>query len=83
MLSRSLKQISLASAVIMMGILPSLAQPAPTQNTPVEQSTRGKPKLSAEDQSALLDGRIAGMQTALKLTPDQQKLWPPVEKSVR
>lgn len=89
MLPRSFKLLSLASAAFLIGALPSLAQPAPAagaqNNTPqaTEQSTRGKSKLSPEDQTALLDGRIAGMLGALKLTPDQQKLWPPVEKAIR
>ena len=31
----------------------------------------------------LLDGRVAMMKTALQLTPDQEKLWPAVEKAIR
>ena len=36
-----------------------------------------------EDRSAFLDARIAGMKAGLKLTADQEKLWPPVETALR
>jgi len=40
-------------------------------------------RLSPEDRAALTDARIAAVKTGLKLTPDQEKLWPPVEAAVR
>ena len=40
-------------------------------------------RLSPEDRAALLDARIAAVHAGLKLTPDQDKLWPPVEAAVR
>jgi LTXXQ motif family protein len=40
-------------------------------------------RLSPEDRAALTDARIAAVKTGLKLTPDQDKLWPPVETAVR
>ena len=40
-------------------------------------------RLSPEDRAALLDARIAAVHAGLKLTPDQEKLWPPVEGAVR
>jgi LTXXQ motif family protein len=40
-------------------------------------------RLSPEDRAAFLDARIAGVHAGLKLTPDQEKLWPPVEAAVR
>jgi hypothetical protein len=40
-------------------------------------------QLSTEDRAALTDARIAAVKTGLKLTPDQDKLWPPVEDAVR
>ena len=39
--------------------------------------------LSAEDRAAFLDARIAAAKAALHLSPDQDKLWPPVETAVR
>jgi LTXXQ motif family protein len=40
-------------------------------------------RLSPEDRAAFVDARIAAVHAGLKLTPDQEKLWPPVEASVR
>jgi hypothetical protein len=40
-------------------------------------------RLSLEDRAALLDARIAAVHAGLKLTADQEKLWPPVESAVR
>ena len=40
-------------------------------------------RMSPEDRAALTDARIAAVKAGLKLTPDQEKLWPPVETAVR
>src|SRR5215475_6440642 len=40
-------------------------------------------RLGPEDRAAFLDARIAAVHAGLKLTPDQEKLWPPVEAAVR
>jgi len=40
-------------------------------------------RLSPEDRAAFADARIAAVHAGLKLTPDQEKLWPPVESAVR
>jgi len=40
-------------------------------------------RLSPEDRTALADARIAGIHAGLKLTSDQEKLWPPVETALR
>lgn len=39
--------------------------------------------LSAEDRAAFTDARIAGLHAGLKLNPEQEKLWPPVETALR
>ncbi len=39
--------------------------------------------LSPEDRAAFQDARIAAFHAGLKLTPDQEKLWPPVEAAMR
>jgi hypothetical protein len=38
---------------------------------------------SPQDLAAITDTRIELVKTALQLTPDQQKLWPPVEDAIR
>jgi LTXXQ motif family protein len=40
-------------------------------------------RTSPEDRAAFTDARIAAVKAGLKLTPDQEKLWPPVEAAVR
>ena len=40
-------------------------------------------RMSPEDRAAFADARIAAVKAGLKLTPDQEKLWPPVETAVR
>ena len=36
-------------------------------------------RMTPEDRAAFVDARIAAVHAGLKLTPDQEKLWPPVE----
>lgn len=40
-------------------------------------------QLSAQDRAAIADARIAAVRAGLALTPDQEKLWPPVEQAIR
>lgn len=40
-------------------------------------------RVNPEDRAAMADARIAAVRAGLKLTPDQDKLWPPVETAVR
>jgi LTXXQ motif family protein len=52
------------------------------------QSSGGIPggmmgRLSPEDLSAFVDAHIAALKVGLKLTAEQEKLWPPVEDAMR
>ena len=40
-------------------------------------------RMNPEDRAAFADARIAAVHAGLKLTPDQEKLWPPLESAVR
>jgi len=40
-------------------------------------------RFTPEDRAAFADARIAAIHAGLKLTADQEKLWPPVESAVR
>jgi hypothetical protein len=40
-------------------------------------------RFTPEDRAAFVDARIAAVHAGLRLTPDQEKLWPPVEAAVR
>src|SRR3954464_924575 len=40
-------------------------------------------RMSAEDRAAFADARIAAVHAGLRLTAEQEKLWPPVETAVK
>lgn len=40
-------------------------------------------RMSTEDRAAFVDAKIAAVKAGLKLTPEQEKMWPPVEAAVR
>src|ERR1044072_5951397 len=48
---------------------------------PAAMPPKGGP--SPQDLAALTDTRIELVKAALQMTPDQQKLWPPVEEAIR
>jgi zinc resistance-associated protein len=74
-------------ALPLMAALPAFAQqpPAPAQPpAPQAETQAARPnQLSPADRAAFLDARIAAVHAGLKLTPDQEKLWPNLEKAVR
>ena len=43
----------------------------------------GHMRMNPEDRAAYADARIAAVHVGLKLTADQEKLWPPVEAAVK
>jgi hypothetical protein len=45
--------------------------------------SHGYMRMNPEDRAAFTDARIAAVHAGLKLTADQEKLWPPVEAAVR
>jgi hypothetical protein len=53
----------------------------PQSSTPVK--TERHFEFTPADRAAFFDARIAAIHAGLKLTPDQDKLWPPVEAAVR
>src|SRR5665811_2296182 len=59
------------------------AQHSPWFHEHVGQMRMGQMRMSPEDRAAFTDARIAAVKAGLKLTPDQEKLWPPVEAAVR
>lgn len=61
------------------------APPATTQTAPQPDAApqRGPRGPSAEDRIAFFEAHIAAVRAGLRLTPDQERLWPPVESAVR
>lgn len=64
---------------------PAQSQASPSQpaTPPVAASQRGPRGMSPEDRAAYFDAHLAAVHAGLKLTPDQERLWPPVESAVR
>jgi flagellar biosynthesis regulator FlaF len=57
----------------------SIANAQSSQTSPPATPER----LNATDQNTLTDMRVDLVKAALQLTPEQQKLWPPVESAIR
>lgn len=57
------------------------AQTAPPAGAPTEPLV--VEIYSAADARAVLEARILALKTVMTLTPQQQKLWPPVEAAIR
>src|SRR5208337_4994652 len=58
---------------------PAMAAPGESSGPPGAEQMQHL----ARDHEALLDAGVAGLKAGLKLTPDQEKLWPPFEAAVR
>ena len=82
-----MKNLSRALAVTLMAAtIPAtivLAQQAPTGDQPAAEKSETRRGPSPETRARLEDGRIAFAKAALKLTPEQEKLWEPVEAKIR
>jgi hypothetical protein len=83
-LSRALA-IALLAASVPAGIVVAQQATAPSEPPAAEESeeSEGPRGLSPETEARFEDGRIAMAKAALKLTPDQEKLWAPVEEKIR
>jgi hypothetical protein len=85
-LSRALAITLLAASVPATIVLAQ--QPTESDQPAVEESGKGEKSEdrrgpSPETLARLEDGRIAMAKAALKLTPEQEKLWAPVEEKIR
>ena len=65
-------------------VLPNLSSTilADPPEVPDDAGTH-RPRFSAEDFAAFTDARIAALYVGLKLTPAQEKNWPPLEMALR
>ena len=75
-----------ALAAALMGALVFAVPLARAQTVPPAAAPPEPPAValySAADAQAVLDARILALRTVMTLTPEQQKLWPPVEAAVR
>jgi len=72
-----------ATALAIAGGAYAYAQQSTTAGAGGEFQRVHHSRLSAEDISAFGDARIAALHAGLKLTAEQEKLWPPVETALR
>ena len=80
-LSRALAVTLMAATIPATIVLAQQATPADQPAAAEKSETQRGP--SPETIARLQDGRIAMAKTALKLSPDQEKLWVPVEDKIR
>ena len=65
-------------------LLAGLAGPASAQTPPAPVAPPPVVDIYTEaDAQAVLDARLIALKTVLKLTPDQAKLWDPLEAAIR
>ena len=57
--------------------------PHPGMGMDMEGHAAPHPRFSAADRAAFFDAHLAGLHAGLTLTPEQEKLWPPVEAALR
>jgi|SRR5262249_49857268 len=70
-----MKIVVVGTAALFLASPVALAQT--TSPVPLEQ------RFNAADQNTLTDMRVDLVKAALQLTPEQEKLWPPVESAIR
>ena len=70
------------SKVLAAGIAALFVTAAPIAHAQTS-SIQSMERLSTADGAALTDARIAIIKSTLQLTPDQEKLWPPIEAAIR
>lgn len=79
--------IGALAGILSAGMLGAALAQAPDAPRPMQLAHAGdmpgRHRLSAEDIQAFTDARVAALHAGLKLTPDQEKLWPPVEDAMR
>jgi zinc resistance-associated protein len=76
-LTSALSMAAVMSSAIALTTLSRRAEPA------ILPDAMQQRELSDSDRAAFLDARIAALHAGLKLSPDQEKLWPAVESALR
>ncbi len=87
MKSRILQALVLTAALGSTALIAvhAIAQQGPGPRFDHRQGPRpgSPPRMSPEDRAAFLDAHIAAMRAGLKLTPQQDAMWPAVEQAAR
>ncbi|MBB6310127.1 Spy/CpxP family protein refolding chaperone [Xanthobacter tagetidis] len=86
-LSSRLAALGLTGLIAVTAAGPAAAQNAPA-SAPAAAAQPADPALASppfteEDARAIRNARIAALKTVVELTPEQEKLWAPLEKAIR
>ena len=71
-----------AAATLLAAAVPA-AQLAFAQPAPAAQAQPQVPPYSEADARAVLNARLIALKTVMELTPEQERLWAPVEAAIR
>jgi zinc resistance-associated protein len=78
---------AMTAAVLTIGVMGVTLQSMAQQGRPDDQRSghdaQHRPPMSAEDRDAFLDARLAALRAGLRLTAEQDKVWPAVEAAAR
>lgn len=78
---------SILTAVVLGGGLAAAAAALAQARPPGEPFGQGGPgmrgAMTREDREALTDARLAALRAGLRLTPDQDRLWPALDEAMR
>ena len=80
-MKKSLLAFTMAAALAGSAATYAFAQQPPA--TPAKSSAEDQWKPSPADRAAFVAARVAMLHARLALTPDQEKLWPPVESVLK
>jgi LTXXQ motif family protein len=69
--------------IVMAGTTALVLAASPIAHAQTAPSPPTRERLNAADRNTLMELRIDLVKAALQLTPDQEKLWPPVESAIR
>jgi hypothetical protein len=75
--------LAATAAIALLGALPVQAQQTTGSKGNMESIKGSMDSFKTGDLAALNDARIELVKSALRLTPDQEKLWPAVESTIR
>jgi zinc resistance-associated protein len=75
--------IMAAVVIVGLGLLSSQAEAQQGGPDGRQGPPRERPRISDEDRAAFLDARLASLRAGLRLTADQEKVWPALEAAAR
>ncbi|MBR0652733.1 hypothetical protein GXW78_23955 [Roseomonas terrae] len=73
--------LALAAVAALTVAAPAAIKPAHAQQAPA--AAPAVPDYTPEDARAVLNARLAALKAVIALTPEQERLWPPVEAAIR